>query len=768
MNSEQDLTVNDADDSLSGEVRAPISELVIAKPIRIEDICADIKQPRRAIPAAVRGEWTGDAAGVFELLSKWQNAAAISTDTVRRLVMGNGDGRIDSGTDDHLSDGLISLCALAASILKEGLTNPIIIVPHFHGTYLIESGERRWLAHHLLYQYAHDKYKKMAARVVDTFDIYRQASENGSRKPLNAISMARQLAVLVMDMYPQEKFESYDFMVLPGQCDRAYYAQVAKGSTWSIKDGMGQRVLDVTGLKSRKQVSDYRALLSMSDADWNDADAGDWTENYCRGVIAQGNRQATIQDKKHQEALEEDAQRESGLLPPGNNDDVLPVVDIEQSSNDVVFGVGDKVGTSRGGIGHINSISKIGGSDRRGPLHYVRLLTDLPDAEFAGYYADELTFIEKHKVNHIIRIGDLVDTPSDGRGLVLALTAMQEQAKVQIYDVHDAGDGDWYYLEYLTFVPPAIHDDNPEETEISEIINQFSGGDRVVTNDGHGRFWKQLDETQCGIQLDGENIDVIGYELANVMLESEWPGMEIGDRVQHNSSGHVVEVKSFEIGHPITWAWCDTGDGIPRQFDISKLTIVSRNTVVEPAADDDDVTDSKQINEVELGSIVSTPDGEGVLTVIGITGYRVMIAGENYDQFFKFEEVEFLDANIGYSNQESGVYVPESHEDATSIVSVENPGLSKILSALSTYFHLHEELDVDIEWSLDDLMISRGQLEHELDTENNLDKYINDMAAISKNLRLYLEHIAGVIDNWCIELEQIAADYVEGGNDAES
>ncbi len=303
------MTVEDADAAIFGEVRAPKSGLVIAKPVAIDKIHADIKQPRRVIPVGVRGEWDGGAASVAELLSKWQQVAAIDTDTIRRLVMGNGDGAAEMNSGDAVVDGLISLCGLAASILKEGLTNPITIVPH-GVNYVIETGERRWLAHHLLVKYADDRYKKMVARVVNKFDVYRQASENGSRRPLNAISMARQLAVLVMDMYPQENFESHEFMAPLGQCDRAYYAQVANGATWKIKDGMGQRVQDVTGLKSRKQISDYRSLLSMSDKDWDDADGANWTEGFCRGVMAQSKRTATIQDKKHQEAIEEDAGRE--------------------------------------------------------------------------------------------------------------------------------------------------------------------------------------------------------------------------------------------------------------------------------------------------------------------------------------------------------------------------------------------------------------------------------------------------------------------------
>ena len=279
-----ELSMYDAADQLFGSPDVPHSGRLIAEQVEIMSIQADIRQPRRAIPSVIRGEWQGDAGGVAELLQKWQYLVGLDGDTVASMFKGNGDGSVESITGKPILDGFVSLCGLSSSILRDGLTNPITIVPHFGGMHLIETGERRWLAHHLLLLYGHDEYKTMAARVVKRLDVYRQASENGNRRPLNAIEMARQLALLIMDVHAHKhEFETWEICVAADECDRNYYAQVAKGNQWKIT-GHGQRILDVTGLKSIAQISQYRALLKIPDELWIEADENDWTEFKIREI----------------------------------------------------------------------------------------------------------------------------------------------------------------------------------------------------------------------------------------------------------------------------------------------------------------------------------------------------------------------------------------------------------------------------------------------------------------------------------------------------
>lgn len=263
--------------------------------IRSLDIMAiwpDLRQPRRAIPHVVRGAWDGDPANIPALLEQWHYLAERQHGHRLPLpvnfVMAHGEGlEVDPDRHPLLAEWL-DLLSLAASILRDGLANPITVVRRADG-YRIETGERRWLAFHLLKTYADSqRYAAIPAQVGSRANVWKQAAENGARRPLNAIGVARQLALLIMDMYEGDagvRFDAYEDIVLPGECDRRFYAQVANGGIYRIKRGMGQRVLDVTGLKSAGQLHHYRNLLSIPDELWMRADAENWTEGGIRNAL---------------------------------------------------------------------------------------------------------------------------------------------------------------------------------------------------------------------------------------------------------------------------------------------------------------------------------------------------------------------------------------------------------------------------------------------------------------------------------------------------
>ncbi len=617
-------------DEIDGALFGPTGMESVAKPVSIRLLWADIKQPRRIFPQEVRGDWAGSPQRVPELLRAWHQLVVDQYGAIdaTKLVLGNE--AFDVTNETAIVTDYFRLCQLAAGIAHEGLTNAITVTTANGGNFNIETGERRWLAHHLLVMYGDNRFDKIMARIVNKFDIYRQASENTAREPLNAVGTARQLALILIHMHDQQHIENWEMCVPPGHCDRNYYVQAANLDI--VRNGSG-RVYAATGIEGRSMVSRYKAILTLPDELWLQADDENWTENRCREALKKirdaGELERKIECKIATdwiEALAEDETR------PVKVDDVLPV----------------------------------------------------------GNIGDE------------IMPGDRITTKNGFPGLVDALTADGEWAEVWI-------------------------DDDDETTTLSvESLNKipeckFFIGDRV--------------ETKIG--LLGE---ITGFK--------------------HQFAFAVVKID---------------GEDTPRDIATETLTMRGRNTVTEPVAGADDAADYGE--EIEHGfeidnRVVPVTDPLKLATVIEIEGNRIWVKFDNN----KFGEAgyssEFL-MSATEDNQESGdnyvePYVPETNEDATSIVSVENPGLSKILNALSTYFHLHEELDIDIEWSLDDLMISRGQLEHELDTENNLDKYINDMDAIRKNLRLYLHIISGVIDDWCMRMGQVACEYVEGGDDDES
>jgi len=240
------VTSEITDSAIFGSIAEIDSGRQVAKPISILDIYPDPLQPRRAIPSPVRIYWDGRPATTQTLFDAW----------FRLAVEERGqDFRIEPfllGLDEAprpekigpIDAAFIDLLEMAANIRANGLTNPITVANTGSG-YRLETGERRWLAYHILCTYfenEQEKWGRIPARVVDGFSVWRQASENNARANLNAISKARQLAILLMDLYQSqmgEKFRTFEQLVGQGECDRAFYAQVADGNVYPTLKGTG-------------------------------------------------------------------------------------------------------------------------------------------------------------------------------------------------------------------------------------------------------------------------------------------------------------------------------------------------------------------------------------------------------------------------------------------------------------------------------------------------------------------------------------------------
>lgn len=275
------------------ELRNKEGVKVVAKATPLASIWADVRQPRRAIPASIRLHWDGSPDAVEPLLMQWDAVVRnyIDLDT-RGIIRGNGDG-IDLEGMPTIVESYVALLRLASDIKHVGLTNPITVVKQGQ-RHLIESGERRYLAHHLLVIWdVREKWDKIPAIISDGKDfVWRQASENTARRSLNPIGMARQLALLIMDAregMDGVKYDAYEDLVLPGSCDRRYYAQVANGTIHRIPKGLGERIQGAMGL-SEKRLADYRNLLKLTDDNavndqlWVRADVEDWAEGIMREI----------------------------------------------------------------------------------------------------------------------------------------------------------------------------------------------------------------------------------------------------------------------------------------------------------------------------------------------------------------------------------------------------------------------------------------------------------------------------------------------------
>lgn len=261
-------------------------------PLNIFEITPDPLQPRRAMPSAVRQAWHFDVTedGMTRLFSEW---IAISADEalidyeemsyfVEQRVMG---GDIDEESELPVGDigsNLIALSSLAGDIRAHGLTNPISVY-RGDGGYNIETGERRWLAYHLLWIIDQSSdWSKVPARTMDSFSVWRQAGENSVRSELNAISKARQLALLLMDLYGVSNFKQiHEF-----EHEQDFYAQVADGNEWRVPRGSGEKLVSAMGLQHPRQLRQYRSILRIPIDMWVLADDQNWTERRIRDAIS--------------------------------------------------------------------------------------------------------------------------------------------------------------------------------------------------------------------------------------------------------------------------------------------------------------------------------------------------------------------------------------------------------------------------------------------------------------------------------------------------
>lgn len=275
-------------------------EPIVARPVPLERIHPDPAQPRRTIPAHVRGAWDGDPQSIPALLEKWRTETIQRLQhpiDIHRLILQNDErildiddhdvGRNHTLANDPVVTGYLKIARLAASIHAEGLTNPITIARD-GDAYRLETGERRTLAYHLLRAIIGDKYSAIPARINEKPDVWRQASENNNRDALNAISLARQLALLLIDLYTEdgESFAPYTALITPGGSDRPYYAQVSDGVKYRIPRGSGERIQSAMGLSSRRMLSAYRQLLTVPDRLWTLADTYDFAERRVRDIMS--------------------------------------------------------------------------------------------------------------------------------------------------------------------------------------------------------------------------------------------------------------------------------------------------------------------------------------------------------------------------------------------------------------------------------------------------------------------------------------------------
>ena len=281
--------------------------------VQIEQIFPSPTQPRRVIPTQIRQYWNGrvDKASIGYMFDKWLHELKLERDGeafeldayLRGTITDRAPLDIESEesitTQSALTTNFLRIVDLAASILRDGLTNPITVAPvneHFY----IETGERRWWAYQLLsWHFATSRdWEKIPARIVEQVSLWRQASENNVRSDLNAIAKARQFALLLMELYQDNEAHFKSLENFRHELD--FYAQIADGEIWRVPRGKGEALLNAMGLSDPVQLRQYRRLLRLPYAVWMIADDLNWSENRIQKTILSN---ATTEDEIIRAAL---------------------------------------------------------------------------------------------------------------------------------------------------------------------------------------------------------------------------------------------------------------------------------------------------------------------------------------------------------------------------------------------------------------------------------------------------------------------------------
>ena len=272
--SDPPLSVRAADAALFGEIRAREGARPTLRLLDIHDIQPDSQQPRRSLPRDLRQVWDGRAASLPDLLRQWRERAAPER-SVPALLSFSEEETAAGSADPAFAE----LLALAASIRHDGLQHPISVARDERGGFLLESGERRWLAFHLLtlYDREGERWARIPAHIQPERDVWRQASENSARDDLNAIARARQYALLLMALWREREPGDVPFQPIHAFAhEQEFYAQA---QALRIPYGASARLLNAMGRQHRNAFLRCRQLLALPRPLWERGDEENWSED---------------------------------------------------------------------------------------------------------------------------------------------------------------------------------------------------------------------------------------------------------------------------------------------------------------------------------------------------------------------------------------------------------------------------------------------------------------------------------------------------------
>jgi hypothetical protein len=263
--------------------------------LRVEQIAIglirpDAAQPRRVLPETIHQAFHNEEITPLQALKQYIEKVRIVARQHGRPFENLLDLLIDSENQDDNSEltppekTLRDLVNLAATLLQDGQVNPLTVVDHSRGAtplYIVETGERRYWANYLAMEfipgYGGDGTISSIIIAPHQVSVFRQAKENTARAGLNAIAMARQAALLLLNVYDIHPPHQ-------GPITNDFYRQALDLDLRSKREHTSEILLAMGGI-SRAYFSRYKKLLLLCDEAMEYADRHSLDEGVLRHVV---------------------------------------------------------------------------------------------------------------------------------------------------------------------------------------------------------------------------------------------------------------------------------------------------------------------------------------------------------------------------------------------------------------------------------------------------------------------------------------------------
>jgi ParB-like chromosome segregation protein Spo0J len=245
------------------------SKILRVEYINLLLVYPDPVQPRRILPERIYQQFWAErltqTQALKELVSLAQIAARQNGRPFKSVteLLSSDEEEDNPPTLTHEEQLVKDLVNLAVTIRDDGQVNPLTVVNVSQGAsiqYRIETGERRYWATWLLQEffpgYSHDG--KIPCIVVphETASAFRQAKENTARTGLNAIAMARQVALLLLTVH--------EYQIPIGPVSMGFYRQALDLDLRGKREYTAE-IYSALGGISKQRFHQYKSLLQLCD-----------------------------------------------------------------------------------------------------------------------------------------------------------------------------------------------------------------------------------------------------------------------------------------------------------------------------------------------------------------------------------------------------------------------------------------------------------------------------------------------------------------------